>query len=238
MNKYESISIEVRQRIKNREYPIDQPIPDEISLAKEFGCSRMTMKRALDLLVVEGLLYRKRGHGTFIVQSAINKSKVNVATNQSLLGLSNLLKEKNVTSKVIKFEVQFPTEEVAVHLAIDEKTPVYYLIRLRLVDGEPYVMEKTYMPTTLIPGIKEEILHGSVYKYIQEDLGLTIAGSHRIIRACKSDKLDQENLECLPEDPILEVEHVGFLNNGVPFEYSFSRHRYDKFEVTTVNPIR
>src|SRR3954453_23146855 len=134
MNKYESISSEVRHRIKNREYPIDQPIPDEISLAKEFGCSRMTMKRALDLLVVEGLLYRKRGHGTFIVQSAINKSKVNVATNQSLLGLSNLLKEKSVTSKVIKFEVQFPTEDVAMHLAIDEKTPVYYLIRLRLVD--------------------------------------------------------------------------------------------------------
>jgi len=65
-----------------------------------------------------------------------------------------------------------------------------------------------------------------------------MAGSHRIIRACKSEKLDQEHLECLPDDPILEVEHVGFLNNGVPFEYSFSRHRYDKFEVTTVNPLR
>jgi GntR family transcriptional regulator len=237
MNKYESISIEVRHRIKDRQYPIDQPIPDEISLAKEFGCSRMTMKRALDLLVVEGLLYRKRGHGTFIVQSAINKSKVHVATNESL-GLSNLLKDKKVTSKLIRFEVQFPTEEVAVHLAIDEKTPVYYLIRLRLVDGEPYVMEKTYMPTTLIPGIKEDILQGSVYKYIQKDLGLTMAGSHRIIRACKSNQLDQEHLECQANDPILEVEHVGFLNNGIPFEYSFSRHRYDKFDVTTVNPIR
>lgn len=237
MNKYESISLEVRQRIINREYPIDQPIPDEISLAKEFGCSRMTMKRALDLLVVEGLLYRKRGHGTFIVQSAINKSKVNVASHQSL-GLSNLLKDENITSKVIKFEVQFPKEEVAMHLAIDEKTPVYYIIRLRLVDGEPYVMEKTYMPTTLIPGIKDEVLQGSVYRYIKEDLGLTMAGSHRIIRACKSDQLDQEHLECSSDDPILEVEHVGFLNNGVPFEYSFSRHRYDKFEVTTVNPIR
>lgn len=237
MNKYESISIEIRQRIKNMQYPIDQPIPDEISLAKEFGCSRMTMKRALDLLVVEGLLYRKRGHGTFIVQSAINKSRVNVTTNESL-GLSNLLKDKNVTSRLIKFEVQFPKEDVAVHLAIDEKTPVYNIIRLRLVDGEPYVLEKTYMPTTLIPGIKEPILQGSLYNYIQKDLGLTMAGSHRIIRACKADMLDQEHLECRSDDPILEVEHVGFLNNGIPFEYSFARHRYDKFEVTTVNPIR
>jgi GntR family transcriptional regulator len=237
MMKYEIISSEIRNRIKERHYHIDQPIPDEISLAKEFMCSRMTMKRALDILVQEGLLYRKRGHGTFIVKSAIQESRVNVVSNE-VLGLTNLIKNKKVTSKVIKFEVQFPTDKVAAQLAIDQKTPVYHIIRLRLVEGEPYVMEKTYMPTTLIPGINEEILQSSIYDYIKKKLGLTIAGSHRIIRACKSDELDLEYLECLPDDPILEVEHVVFLNNGVPFDYSFSRHRYDKFEVTTVNLSR
>ncbi|MDQ0973388.1 GntR family transcriptional regulator [Neobacillus niacini] len=235
MTKYETICYEIRNRIIKREYPIDQPIPDEISLAKEFKCSRMTMKRALDILVVEGLLYRKRGHGTFIVQSAIQDSRVNVIRNE---GLTNLIKDKKVTSKVIKFEVQFPSEEVAAHLAIDNKTPIYNIIRLRLVDGEPYVMEKTYMPTTIVPGINDEILYGSIYGYITNSLGLTIAGSHRKIRACKSDDLDQEHLACKGDDPILEVEHVGFLNNGVPFEYSFSRHRYDKFEVTMVDMKR
>lgn len=234
MPKYEVISSEMRQRIKEQYYSIEQPIPDEISLAKEFNCSRMTMKRALDILVMEGLLYRKRGHGTFIVQSAINDNRVNVETDE-VLGFSRLMKNKNISSKVIRFDVQFPSVEVAAHLAIDMKTPVYYLIRLRLVDGEPYVMEKTYMPTPLIPGINDETLNGSIYSYITEQLGLKIAGSHRKIRACKSDELDQEHLACLVDDPILEVEHVGFLNNGVPFEYSFSRHRYDKFEVTTIN---
>ncbi|WP_409293775.1 GntR family transcriptional regulator [Peribacillus sp. SCS-26] len=234
MNKYEAISIEVRKRIKEGYYSINQPIPDEKSLATEFGCSRMTMKRALDVLVMEGLLYRKRGHGTFIVKSAFKDSRVNVVSNE-VLGLSRLINDKEITSKVIRFEVQFPSEEVAAHLAVDITTPVYYLIRLRLVDGEPYVLEKTYMPTTLIPGINDEILHSSIYDYIINKLELTIAGSHRKIRASKSEKLDQEHLECQSDDPILEVEHVGFLNNGVPFEYSFSRHRYDKFEVTTVN---
>lgn len=96
-------------------------------------------------------------------------------------------------------------------------------------------MEITYMPTTLITGITDEVLDGSIYEHITKKLGLTIAGSHRKIRACKSNELDQAQLVCKKDDPILEVEHVGFLNNGVPFEYSFSRHRYDKFEVTTVN---
>ncbi|MBM7692072.1 GntR family transcriptional regulator [Peribacillus deserti] len=234
MNKYEIISVEMRRRIKENHYPLDQPIPDEISLSKEFNCSRMTMKRALDILVMEGLLFRKRGHGTFIVKSAIQDSRINVVSNE-VLGFSKLINNDKITSKVIKFEVHFPSEEVAAHLAIDIKTPVYFIIRLRMVDGEPYVLEKTYMPTTLIPGINDEILHGSVYDYIMNTLDLTIAGSHRKVRACKSDTLDQEHLVCQSDDPILEVEHVGFLNNGVPFEYSFSRHRYDKFEVTTVN---
>lgn len=65
--------------------------------------------------------------------------------------------------------------------------------------------------------------------------GLTIAGCHRKIRASKPTELDQTYLHCAPDDPILEVEQVGFLNNGVPFEYSFSRHRYDKFVFATVN---
>lgn len=234
MNKYEAISKEIRKRIKERFYPIDKPIPDEVSLAKEFSCSRMTMKRALDILAMEGLLYRKRGHGTFIVKSSVQTSRVNVLSNETL-GLTRLLLNKKITSKIIKFEVQFPSEVVATHLAIDLKTPVYYLIRLRLVEGEPYVMEKTYMPTPIIPGINDEILQSSLYGYITERLGLTIAGTHRKIRACKSEELDQQYLGSLVNDPILEVEHVGFLDNGVPFEYSFSRHRYDKFEVSTVN---
>ncbi|KXZ17453.1 GntR family transcriptional regulator [Bacillus nakamurai] len=234
MNKYERIANEMRTRIKSNVYAIDQPIPDELTLAEEFGCSRMTMKRALDTLAAEGLLFRKRGHGTFIIQSAMQDEHVHVVSNE-ILGLSNLLKGKDIKSRVIRFEVQFPSQEVAAHLAIDEKTPVYYVVRLRIVEGEPYVLEKTYMPTSLIPGINDEVLNHSIYDHITNGLHLKIAGTHRKIRACKSDQMDQQYLACQSDDPILEVEHVGFLDNGTPFEYSFSRHRHDKFVVTSVN---
>jgi GntR family transcriptional regulator len=234
--KYQEISNEMRKRIFDGYYPSDQPIPDEITLAKQFLCSRMTMKKALDILVMEGILFRKRGHGTFLVKSALQKNKVHVASKESL-GLTQLIKEmgKNVTSRIIQFEVKFPTEEIADHLTIDVDTPIYDIIRLRMVDGEPYVMEHTYMSTHLIPGINEKVLLSSVYSHINDTLGLTMAGLHRKIRASKANQLDKEYLSCLPDDPILEVEQVCYLNNGIPFEYSFSRHRYDKFEITTVN---
>ncbi|KAF6605130.1 UTRA domain-containing protein, partial [Paenibacillus sp. EKM208P] len=58
------------------------------------------------------------------------------------------------------------------------------------------------------------------------------------IRASKSTELDREHLDCAADDPILEIEQVGYLDTGIPFEYSFSRHRYDKFVFTTVNRMR
>jgi GntR family transcriptional regulator len=234
MNKYEVISNEMRKRIGEGKYSLDGPIPDELSLAKEFDCSRMTMKKALDILVLEGLLYRKRGHGTFIVKSGFQDSHINVVDTENL-GLTGLLKNKKISSKIVLFDVLFPSEVIASHLSIDVKTPVYHIIRQRNVEGDPYVVERTYMPTTLIPDINEEVLNGSIYSHISNTLGLSVAGAHRKIRADKSGELDHLYLDCASDDPVLEVEQVAFLNTGKPFEYSFSRHRYDKFVFKTVS---
>ncbi|WP_145736747.1 GntR family transcriptional regulator, partial [Bacillus licheniformis] len=132
MRKYEYISNEMRRRIQEEYYPIDQPIPDELSLAKEFSCSRMTMKRALDILVSEGMLYRKRGHGTFIVKSSIQQLPVSV-TDRENLGLTKLLANKQIESRIIQFDVEFPSDEVAKQLSIEKTVPVYHIIRLRKV---------------------------------------------------------------------------------------------------------
>ncbi|MGM9985938.1 MAG: GntR family transcriptional regulator [Bacillaceae bacterium] len=233
MTKYENISKEMKHRIRSDYYLADEPIPNEFDLATEFGCSRMTVKRALDVLVREGFIFRKQGHGTFIIKSPIRDSEVSVISEENL-GFFNLVKDKIVSSKIITFEIEFPSETVAKYLCISMETPVYHIVRLRIVEGEPFVIEKTYMPSTLITGINEDILNTSIYNHIKENLGLEMSGAHRKIRACKSTELDQKYLECQADDPVLEVEQVGFLVTGTPFEYSFSRHRYDRFVFTTV----
>lgn len=73
--KYKTIYDSIKDKILNKEYPANSKIPDEISLCKEYNCSRMTMKKALDLLVQEGLLYRKRGQGSFVMSSNNSKGK-------------------------------------------------------------------------------------------------------------------------------------------------------------------
>ncbi|MFQ7237256.1 MAG: UTRA domain-containing protein, partial [Enterococcus hulanensis] len=120
-------------------------------------------------------------------------------------------------------------------LRISKNDPIYDIIRLRMLDGEPLALEYTIMPVLLIPGITEEILKKSVYQYIQETLHLDFGQSHRRIKADKPDQYDIEYLDCQSDDPVLEIEQTVYLDNDIPFEYSQTRHRYDKGDITVVN---
>ncbi|WP_312048745.1 GntR family transcriptional regulator [Exiguobacterium profundum] len=235
--KYETIADEIRKIIIEHVYPLEHALPDEIHLAQEFGVSRMTMKRALEILVMEGLIYRKRGKGTFILQSSFQKDRINVISKETR-GLTQVIGDRSLRSEVLNFEVKFPCQEVANHLMIELTEPVYEIRRVRYVDDEPYVIELTYMVANLITGITREILEKSVYAYIQEDLGYTITSSHKVIRADKPDEYDQAYLKNDITEPIIEVEQVVYLSNGKPFEYSFARHRYDKFVFSSVNIVK
>lgn len=228
MSKYQSIAEEILKRITTGIYDETKLIPDELSLCQEFKCSRMTVKKALEILVLRGIIYRKRGHGTFIMQQSFNKDRLNI-TNQELTGFSKIV-SGNAQSKIIEFNIEFATEEIASHLNIKVNDHVYSILRVRYVGDQPYVIEKTYMPTTIITGLNKDVLAGSIYSYIENELGLTITSSSKKIKADKSNELDKAYLNLKPDEPVLEIEQVAFLQNGIAFEYSFSRHRYDKFE--------
>ena len=112
---------------------------------------------------------------------------------------------------------------------------VYYINRARYADNEPYVVEYTYMPIDIIPGIKREILQNSIYNYIEGELKLNIKSAHRIIRAIVPSKLEMEYLKVGENFPLLQIEQIAFLDNGQPFEYSKSNHRSDKFEFKSIS---
>lgn len=144
-------------------------------------------------------------------------------------GLSQDFKndDRKLTSQIIQFAVEFPEAEIAERLQVEVTTPVYKIIRLRLIDEKPYVLEHTYMPCDLVPGLDESILLQSIYAYLWDELNLKFAGSYRHITAEKPDEYDKMYLDCQNADPLLQVEQVVYLENGRPIEYSRSRNRFD-----------
>lgn len=231
--KYIQVVKTLKHRIKNDKYKLNTPLPNQNDLAKEFNVSRMTVKKALDILAMEGLIYSKRGLGTFIRKNALTSTKEDLSFNE-YTGLSQNLK-RPIESKIIKFDVKFPDETLCERLDITPTDPIYEILRLRIVDEQPYVLEHTFMPLKIVPNLDLDILKKSLYHYLQTQLNLKISGAFRKITAEKSTELDQKYLESKEHDPILQISQIVYLEDGRPFEVSTSRHPYDKHAYTMVD---
>lgn len=98
---YKSIADRLRLRLNSSDYNIGSPLPGEKALAQEFGVARMTIRKALDLLVSWGLVERRHGSGTFVSRKDVHHETTN------LTGLVEVLRQqgKEVQSKVLQFEV-------------------------------------------------------------------------------------------------------------------------------------
>lgn len=98
---YKSIADRLRLRLNSADFAIGSPLPGEKKLAEEFGVARMTIRKAIDLLVDWGLVVRRHGSGTFVARKDVHHETSN------LTGLAEVLRKqgKEVVSQVLAFEV-------------------------------------------------------------------------------------------------------------------------------------
>ncbi len=236
MTKYEKIAQDIQEKIERGEYKPNEQLPFEMEMCKTYGVSRITVKKAMDLLVMRGLVVKRRGSGTFVKNITLTREEEQqFSTSNQFSGFSHTEGHNNVTSKVYTFEIINPPKEVAAKLKIAEDDFVYHIVRVRYADGVPCVVEYTYMPIEVIPGLKKEVLYHSIYQFISKDLDLKIKSAHRTLRADLPTKEEEKYLQIAHCFPILEVEQVAFLDDGRIFEYSKSRHRGDKAEFRSVS---
>ena len=233
--KYIAIAREIKKRIISGQYPAAESLPDQFALAAEFGTSRMTIQQAMRQLIVEGLVYTRQGQGTFIRKNFLQLSQWDIHGSDYAGATETWGHLGKVESQVIRFELRFPSEKEQASLLIDADSPVYDFVRLRLLNGEPLSLDITVMPVSLVPGLSKSHLENSVFRYVQDNLGLKMMGSYRVVRALKPSELDQQHLNCDASDPILEVEQVIYLDDGTPLEYAHCHYRYDHGGIVIVN---
>ena len=127
---------------------------------------------------------------------------------------------------MIELKLVQADEQKAAVMKCDVNSPLYFLKRVRLVDGNPLTVEYTYFNKKVIPYMSKEIAKKSIYSYIIDDLGYNIGFADKVIYA---DKLDEEIAQyfCLQQgDPALIIESTEFLSTGEVFAISTSVHNY------------
>ena len=161
---YKSIADRLRLRLNSSDYNIGSPLPGEKALAQEFGVARMTIRKALDLLVSWGLVERRHGSGTFVSRKDVHHETTN------LTGLVEVLRQqgKEVQSKVLQFEVMPAPPAIASQLRIQVDERIYFSRRVRYVDGKPLMLEDSFMPVKLFRNLSLAHLEGSKFDYIEQ----------------------------------------------------------------------
>lgn len=227
--KYLSICQDIRRKIQDGTFAINEKLPDGQTLAKQYDVSLLTLKRALDLLVAEGYIIRRRGDGT-LVRDWKSKQLPHL---YSLRGNYHDFKEQ-MTSKIIQFQVVHPREEVANKLGITQDSFVYEIIRLRILEKRPLIMEYTYMPLDVVPGLKKKDLERSIYAYIQDKLNFKIHSAFVKVTGVRPNQLEKEEMNLSDHDFLMEAERVSSLDSCQTFEYSIAHHLPEAFDFETV----
>ena len=210
-------------------------LPAEAKLCRSFGISRTVIRQALKELEYKGLIYRKKGRGTFIAEPKIRESLV-----QYLTGFHQDMEAKGHRphSKVLKQEKVLAAKKVAENLEIAEGTPVIQIDRLRFLGQEPIVLVNSYLPFDLVPGLDEvDLSDQSLYVYLQNEHGIQISHGKRYIEAVPADQLEAELLQVDIGSPLILLDSISYLSDGIPIEYFHALHRGDRsrFEVELVS---
>lgn len=231
---HQKITAKLRKNILEETYPSGK-LPNERLLSEAFEVSRSTMKKAIDTLVEEGLLFRKARSGTFV--NLLFKKNYDDYSHQQKgpIGLTNSFTEQNrqVTSEILSFEVIQPPKDIQQALLLNPSDFTYHVKRVRFLDAEPVSIETDYIPIQLFPNLSIEMIQDSIYNSAQKEMGISLNNSYISIFSEPSNEEDQQKLGLLATEPVTITEEIVFTDTGVPFEYTIVRNHYKKFTYNT-----
>ena len=154
LNSWQAIQAEVLRRIHAREWKPGQVIPGEVELAREFGCARATVNRALQALAEAGMLERRRKAGTRVALHPVSKATVEIPVIRQEVEDQGLEYGYRLLSR------RMAVPSVPVQAALGVAGEALHVTALHLAGGDPFVFEDRWINTDTVPGAAEEPFDG------------------------------------------------------------------------------
>lgn len=220
----------VKAMISSEEYQNGKLLPNEIELAQSLNISRNTLRQAINKLVYDGLLCRKRGYGTWVSKKTITSGVKNwMSFSQEMQQLG--IKVKNYELHV-SFEI--PPEGVLRFFNIDSAAENKYCLRLERVRGgqdHPFVVFISWFnPNIGMNG--EENFNRPLYEILESEYGITVHTSIEEISARLAGKMVASKLNLSESDPVLKRVRFVYDQKRMPIEYNIGYYKADSFTYT------
>lgn len=221
-----SPSVQLRLRELISTTPVGARIPSERDLCAEWGIARMTLRRSVDQIVLEGLLERRHGSGTYVLPRPAVR----------LLGLTSFttdMKERGMTpsSTTLAFSRGPATPDIAAELAIPVETSVVSFTRLRLADVLPMAIETVWLADASVPGLTSADLRGSFYALLATRYGKAPSSAEVLIEPVIPGPRVREHLGITSSQPCLRITVTSRDSSNQVFMFASCYYRGDRYQL-------
>lgn len=214
--------------IKDGRFKVGDRLPNEVELAERFKVHRMTIRQAINKLVGEHVVVRKRGLGTFLLSDKrpiMVKSLDNLTTYREEIEDAGLRAEY----KVLSFEECEADEESAEVMQLEPGARIIRFSRVMFASEVPLVVEHTTLPYDLFSGLSAGDLEGPLYLLMREKFNIKTLYQQHEIGCSLPDAAERRLLQLVDGQPCLSLLLVSRAANGRVVELSRSLHRGDKY---------
>lgn len=203
----------------------EQVIPSERELSERYGVARMTVRQAVDALVTEGRLFKVAGRGTFVAKPKLDL-QIRLTSYTEEMARRGMV----AASKTLVFERVKASGHLARELEVDPGELVVRFKRLRLADGVPMAVERTYLVDQRVPGLADGEAPSSLYTYLAERYALIPDWGEDSIEAIAADEDIAALLEIPVGGPVLHIERHAY-TGGTLLDYSVMSFRADRYKL-------
>nr|WP_311527259.1 GntR family transcriptional regulator [uncultured Ralstonia sp.] len=219
--RYQQLRDDLAAQIAQQHWRPGDAIPTEAELAKTYNVAVGTVRKAVDVLVAEGLLERFQGRGTFVRRASFASSLFRFFRFQSETG------ERRIPeSRILKRDVLEAPSAPAAGLQIETGTPVIRMTRLRLLDGAPLLAEEIWLPHDRfadLATLEPEAFGDLLYPLYESHCGQIIASAEETLTAEAVNATYARLLRIQTGDPVMVIERIARGYDRVPLEWRRSR---------------
>ncbi|MGJ8526989.1 GntR family transcriptional regulator [Maritalea sp.] len=218
---YRQLAFTIRELIESGSLRGGEALPSERDMVKATGLSRITVRKAIEELLGDGLISKQHGVGTFVSPQIDQPLSI-------LLGFTADMQRRGATSSSVLLSkaVGLPDSSEVLKLGISPGEQVLRLSRVRLSEGEPLAIENATVP---LFAAGPDALGESLYDALEESGHKPVRALQRLNAAVANDE-EAALLKISPGDPVLHIERRSFLANGRPIEVTTSAYRGDRYD--------
>jgi len=232
---YMQIADNLFNKIESGELSPGDRLPPERELSEIFGVNRLTVRRALQKLEIQGVLTRRQGAGTFVSEPKIEQRA------EVIISFTRGMQRRGYIpgAEVIKLKKQGAEKSVIDALGLSPSDPVYSIYRLRLINKEPVLLERLTIPANRFPQFENhDLTKRSLYEVMETEYGVLITSARQSLEPVIALEYEAEILHVLPGAALMLQRRLSFDQNEQPCEYGKDLYRGDRFRfITELAPL-